>query len=196
MSAPRSSLGERFRHATAADHAEIDRHPLLRPLVSPRLEHQEYAQALAALHALHAALEPEVRGGVSIGQASFSFAERLNALEHDLGMLGIRPFPDGGGLAACRAESLSEAVGMLYVLEGSRLGGRMIHGRLRQTLPDQPMSFFATATASSADHWGRFQDFLAQAEPALEMASATASAQKVFSRLKQHLNAALQLSAA
>lgn len=191
MNGMRSSLGELLRRTTAAGHAEIDRHPLLRPLVSPSLKRHEYARALAVLHALHAALEPALGSAVSVGPASFPFAARLDALEQDLAALGETPFPDGGHLAGCSPNSPSEAVGVLYVLEGSRLGGRMIHGRLRSNLPDQPMSYFAATAASPETSWRDFQNFLTQAEPCIHTDAATSSAIRIFLGLRLHLDTSL-----
>jgi heme oxygenase (biliverdin-IX-beta and delta-forming) len=55
---------------------------------------------------------------------------------------------------------------MLYVVEGSRLGGRVIARRLRQTLPDAAaaLAYFELGDADPAC-WRRFQQRLEHALP-------------------------------
>ena len=66
-------------------------------------------------------------------------AARGEALLADLRNLGVTvavPAPEPDAFA-----SLDEAAGAAYVLEGSRLGGRMLARMIRARLPEAPLSF-------------------------------------------------------
>lgn len=69
---------------------------------------------------------------------------RSALLERDLAALG-EPMPDG--IEPPRVSSLPQAIGIAYVLEGSRLGGRIL---ARCVGPEMPNSFLYPDTQKSA----------------------------------------------
>jgi heme oxygenase len=56
-----TTLLERLRQATREQHQQLDRHPLLRPLIQPGIQPTQYLAALAALHGPTAYLEQQVQ---------------------------------------------------------------------------------------------------------------------------------------
>jgi heme oxygenase (biliverdin-IX-beta and delta-forming) len=117
-------------------------------LMSPGLSVEGYRQHLEALHALHAALESAAARQLGAFERELRLAERwklhllredLRALGHDeasLGRLpGIEPPPQVPGMP--------EALGTLYVLEGSTLGGQIILRHLLRHFEGKSVGRFA-----------------------------------------------------
>ena len=86
-----------------------------------------YRDLLARLHGFHAAWEPAIARAL-VDDSLFDPRRRLGALRADLRHLGLSP----GDIAALpqpdaiRLVGPAGAMGALYVLEGSTLGGRVI----------------------------------------------------------------------
>lgn len=179
-----AALAQRLRTATRSAHRALDHHPLLRPLTATTLTLTEYARALAALHAPQAALEASVAGFAPARQ----FSGRLAALDADLAELGHSPWP----LRALPppAHSPAAQVGLLYVLEGARLGAATLARCLARSLPDAPRRFFPD-TADPA-RWQAFWSFADRHCPPHEAAEAVGAALAGFACYRQHLNACIQ----
>lgn len=185
-------LGAALRAHTRQAHADIDQHPLLRPLVSSHITLTQYADALAGLHALYAVLEPALGPQVRVGEQQFDCRYRSHLIEQDLAEMADEhhaAWPDQGGLADLSLQSAEERLGVLYVLEGSALGGDMIFGRLQTTLPAAPMRFFAIGGQQARARWGQFQIFLQAASESTDPAQVLASAERCFVALRCHLDA-------
>lgn len=176
-----SPLALRLREATRAAHRSLDHHPLLVPLVSHALTLERYAQALAALHGAHSAIEAAL--------ADFAPAAllppRTPALAADLAALGVAPAPVVLPLPA--AAGPAEKLGMLYVIEGSNLGGVAIAKLLATSLPPHaPRAFFGGA--QGLPRWQRFWAF---AQPLVEPAEfdrVAAAAIATFEFYRRHLD--------
>jgi heme oxygenase len=157
-----SSLRERLRSSTAALHARVD-HSLSHLL---RREHDGYASFLTASAAGLLPLERGLyEGGVSAILPDWAQRARSTVLLADLTMLSL-PVPR---LRTLRDKNLfrfeAYQFGVLYVLEGSRLGARAIlrsRERSGQTGPTNYLShgegqplwplFLAQLEASDAAH--------------------------------------------
>lgn len=188
MNAPRSAIGDLLRSSTRLAHAAVDRHPILRPLVSPAITRGDYARALASLHALYAVLEPRLGDSVVVGSTTYCFRSRREALDMDLRLLGQTPFADFGHFGKVVPSSADEAVGVLYVLEGSRLGGAFILGNLRKAAIAVPMNFFADLNTDPHSVWASFQQMLTAEQGVIAGSTAATASSNVFSSLARHLD--------
>ncbi|WP_295393550.1 biliverdin-producing heme oxygenase [uncultured Thiodictyon sp.] len=126
-----------LRLATAPIHAAVERLPAMVRLTGPGVSRVDYCRYLSTMAQVYGTLEPPLYAA-------------LGALRAAVPPLGLRPkFPilcadlAAYGLAPprlARAEQatpdLSTAVGGLYVLEGSTIGGRVVARHLRQCLGD------------------------------------------------------------
>ena len=117
-------LHARLRAATAAEHDGLERDLDWQARVASL---DSYRGLLARLRGFHAAYEPAI--GRALGDdAFFGPRRRLARLDADLSYLGL----DAAGIAALPApppvvlQDRAEALGALYVLEGSTLGGQVI----------------------------------------------------------------------
>ncbi|MCA1769039.1 MAG: biliverdin-producing heme oxygenase [Halomonas sp.] len=117
---------------------------------------------------------------------AYPFSSRIEALESDLARLGL-PSPAAPGRGPEPPATLAELVGLLYVLEGSRLGARIIAKRVRASLGDgTPLTFFDNADGERA--WPVFCDFAVTHCPMEEAESAIRAARQAFGHFLQHLD--------
>ncbi|WP_336485350.1 biliverdin-producing heme oxygenase [Methylobacterium nigriterrae] len=124
----RASLHARLRDATAEAHERLERDLDWEARVAARAG---YRDLLAGFHGFHAAYEPAI-GEALEDEAFFAPRRRLALLEADLRHLGLAD-PDLAALprpARPRLEGPAAAMGALYVLEGSTLGGQVIGRRI------------------------------------------------------------------
>ena len=121
------SLRMALRSATAEDHAALEETGIMRVISSGSPTEAEFAGYLERQWSLHMALEP----GLAPWVPEPWIGERLikrHWLKEDLRALGRTS--QRSALAIPRIASPAEALGSLYVLEGSTLGLRLIEKRL------------------------------------------------------------------
>ena len=148
-------LRERLRGATASDHEALDG-------LAAGLDFDSvsgygrflYASA-AALTPLELALE---RAGVESWLPDWSSRTRRKALARDLAAMGLTP-PD---LSVHPTPERPFGLGLLYVLEGSRLGARFLARRVLQARPDLPIDYLTHG--DDANLWRSFLTWL-EAQP-------------------------------
>lgn len=174
---------DELRNATKHLHHQVDHHPLLAPLVAQHLSRAEYALSLRVLHGFIRRTEELIDACLAKG---YRYERRMGALEQDLAQLNAVPFPFRSHIAP--ADSLDEALGYLYVLEGSRMGGKFIASRLSRIHPDYPRQFFDWKLESDnvEKHWQQFMQFVARQTK--DHQTVTKAAQRLFCSLLEHLN--------
>lgn len=134
-------LPERLRAATADLHREVERAADLPGSVRDR---DDYVDLLGRFHDLFAPLEtrlgtgPWKPGWVDVG-VELPAHRRAHLLLDDLAHLGARPPRRPVHLP--QLASFGQALGCLYVLEGSALGGSVLAPAFRRTLGDLPTRF-------------------------------------------------------
>lgn len=147
-----------LRAATREAHQVLDRLATALDLTAPH----EYAIFLLAnatpLFALETALE---RGGVDTLLTDWPQRSRRNALARDLARFDLvvsePPSPT--------LTSQSEQLGVLYVLEGSRLGAQLLSRRVAQSADEAVLAARAFLQAGDSAQWRSFVDVLETAEP-------------------------------
>lgn len=174
------NLPEALRQATRAAHHDLDHHPLLAPLVREGLSLATYADALAGLHGIQAAAEQAAAAGLNDG--SYPWQPRLADLTADLAALGRTPWPRTPPPPQCSAPG--SIIGLMYVLEGSRLGAQVIARQLALQLPHAPHRFF---TGPPRD-WSAFTVWAASQDAPAIRATVLTSAQAWFAAWRQHLD--------
>lgn len=142
---------EALRAATRAAHEAIEAVPALARLTSPGLTRAGYVATLAGLCRFHAALEPRLVA--ALGGAGLPPAGRGVALAADLRRLGAKVPRPAPARALPALPDRAAALGCLYVVEGSALGGRVIARRVADTLglgPTDGAGFFGADSAEAA----------------------------------------------
>ena len=159
---PRLSL---LRARTKSSHAAIETVPILSRLMARDIRVAEYTAVLDAMHGFHLAFEAEIAALVAdLPQAAAMLEQsRLPALRSDLAWFGLAPSP--AAPPAPGFATRAEALGALYVIEGSLLGGRVIARHLTENLNVRPgagCSYYGGTDADTAR--GRWHDLCALIE--------------------------------
>jgi len=147
------------------------------------IDRDGYAALLARLHRYHSAmLGPCAAGARVLDAPALNVAQhgRVMALEDDLAFLGARVLP-------AMADSVTDAgfaVGSLYTVFGSVLGGKVIWRQLATLLPDgQGRSFFA-GTQGDAALWRLYCEKLENYAATADMAQIIGGARHAFARFE------------
>lgn len=202
-SAPPSPVSDplaALRLATQEQHARLDAGL---PIARPHATLADYAAHAAALHAWLSALAPELQW---LTEREPRFApdttHRLQALQADLQDAGHgRHDADQGSPSAAtqaqvrhalqRTPDTQDAVrwGMAYVVEGSQLGGQVMHRQLAPRLTPHPLRYLRGRGPETGAHWKHFiallRDHITSPEAT---AAACAGARAAFAGLEQHLH--------
>jgi heme oxygenase (biliverdin-IX-beta and delta-forming) len=116
-----NSVHLRLREATRADHARLEARLDLPARLASAGQRRAVVEAFYDLHSgLEAAISPWL---ADVAGLDFQARRRGPRLEADLRALGCRPRPAG---PAPQVNGQAYAFGLLYVLEGSTLGGRIV----------------------------------------------------------------------
>ncbi|AZR36726.1 biliverdin-producing heme oxygenase [Xanthomonas vasicola] len=144
-----------LRHATQDAHRLVEAVPLMQALGQGQIDSAAYAQILRRHHGLLAGFEAQLSDWLTtlVGNG-WHYRRRVPALREDLRALGQQP-----DLPVALPSVADDAArwGMLYVIEGSQLGGRMIARSVRkQPALAGALRYFELADDDPAG-WRRFQ---------------------------------------
>ena len=141
------------------------------------------------MHGIYAQSEAVVFRYLGNDPSLFDYSSRrkLPALEADLAALRRLPIPMNTG---CPAIDTSGALfGMLYVLEGSTLGGQFIARKLLQHVsPPFPLQFYTLYGDKTQQLWLEFLQCANRQCPIAEYDAAVAAAVTLFTTIKMHLD--------
>ena len=165
---------ERLREATRSEHERTERAIADRFFGPEGLDRQRFGDLLLAFLGLYRPLderlEPAVRRHLG---PDYAYRPRSPRLGHDLRVLGR-----GDALDEVSTSSLDELppldresrlLGVLYVIEGSELGARVIWKHLEERLGPKALradAFFGRPAEQTREAWSRFTDLLARRLPA------------------------------
>lgn len=124
--APPLGILERIKHETLPQHKRLER---VFRILDPDLTREDYRYWLERLYGLHAGFEAAIEPWAATLDIDWASRRKAAWLRRDLLSLG-RSEAELDGIALREAlpqlASLGRAFGVLYVLEGSTLGGRHI----------------------------------------------------------------------
>lgn len=153
------------------------------------LERADYVAILQRHHALLARWERDQHDWLrALPAQQWTYRWRVPALQHDLAQLGQRDVPRD--VTPLQADDRFARWGMLYVVEGSLLGGRVIARRLRQHQPglSGALTYFDLGSGDPT-LWRRFQRCLdAVLLDAAARQSAISGAVAMFRHFHHHLS--------
>jgi len=155
-----------LREKTRDHHRRLDSHPRLRCLLSSELSRSRYADALYALYPAQRQVELLLAQCFRSQALDCETPPLLHGyIAQDLRQLNLEPQPIV--LAQSEPRTRAELLGVLYVVEGSKLGAKHIHRSLAQRCPEWPLKFYAASAQASDVAWQRFSR-LAEQELILE----------------------------
>jgi heme oxygenase len=154
-------LSVRLRLATAELHRQAERTLDLPGSIQGRAS---YATTLGRFYGLYAPLERALSRHLEWSSLGLDLQQRSHSrrLASDLTALGAWPCPEHASSLAWLT-SFPHALGALYVLEGSTLGGRIILRRLEELqigVPADAMAFFGGYGAETGAMWRSFSETL------------------------------------
>ncbi|WP_422102339.1 biliverdin-producing heme oxygenase [Vreelandella sp.] len=185
------SLAQLLRQGTLADHRQVDHHAALRDLLRPEVSLEHYGAALACLYPAIAGLEHAL-SHASKRHPSYTLTLREPLLRDDVQRLHQPVLPAWGFAAPA---NVYEWVGMLYVLEGSRLGGEVIARHTQGCLGEQIPSRFFTQTPLTPAAWAGFWRFAEATCPKDAWPVAVKGARDAFQEFTEALTNALPVMA-
>ena len=181
-----SSVRHKLRAATAEAHEHLDACAREMNLA----DRQTYGRFLMAQSGPVLALETALEdSGVALVLPDWPFRRRTAALRHDLEYLGLC----AQSCRSVRLTSVAQIFGTLYVLEGSRLGARVL---LRQILAAAPSLEPATrflSHGSDARLWVTFLQVLEANVGISDLAESAQSARNAFALFEDSFRQALLL---
>ena len=150
-----------LRHATAAVHERLHHVPVFAALAEGRLDHAGYVGLLGRLHGFHDPFEAAIEQAEPLGLQPAEW-RRAHLLRSDMAALGqsaatIRRLPRYPVVGS--RWSPARAMGVLYVIEGSTLGGRLLARQLDHLVPadgDAGRSFLLSGTGIGHVRWRDF----------------------------------------
>ena len=163
-------LLQALRQATQSHHRQIEQNERLTRLLQPDLTLREYQDILGRMLGFLEPLEEAIATSpeAPLLQADLGDRRKASWLVQDLLSLGL----DASAIAAIprmpahglpTVTTQAEAAGVLYVLEGSTLGGQLISRHLARSLniePEQGGRFYAGYGQDNGRMWSLFRQWL------------------------------------
>lgn len=138
-----------LRTHTQPMHVQLDSHPVLKQLLEPNLTTDDYANALSALYPPQKTLEHIVITHLVSCFPTYSYVCRYPLIQQDLYQLNWQSFSET--LPFICIDSPSKLLGVLYVLEGARLGSKQI--LLHLSDKKLPTRFFQAGVDPTGSGW-------------------------------------------
>lgn len=185
-----SDLLVRLREGTAGSHARLEEALALLSLPPAR---DRFAVLLERFHGFHAVWEPAIAPWFE--PAFLAPRRRTGLLEADLAALG-RPVatapPPSCAVAAELGQSAERALGSLYVMEGSTLGGQVIARHLATAGWPGDLRYFDPYGRGTGGMWAAFKAMIAQRSSAVADPQIMAGAIATFDLLQDWLRPAFR----
>lgn len=186
---PADDALQSLRKATAALHLELDANL---PLAQPGAGLADYAWHLRVLQSWLRGLVPRMAplSGLLAGEVGPP-PPRLDWLAQDLaacppGLRGDTALPVPTLAMPPRRDEQAYAWGLSYVVEGSALGGQVLHRRLAEALAPHPLRYLLGQGAETGRRWRAFTTALqCHVRAADEVAVACAAAVGAFESLQR-----------
>ena len=156
-----------LRQATRQSHTAVER---LTPFFSPDFDRHAYLRWLDLMHAFYRNVDKAVESASFASLTGWRYKARCKMIVADLAVLASRPPEepaDTGGILSRLADlrQTSEIAGMLYVVEGSALGGKVllrVLDRSAGVTAEAGASFFAPHGHDPSACWAEYVKLLSK----------------------------------
>jgi heme oxygenase len=190
---PPETLRSRLRDGTGAAHEALES---ALDLLGSAPDKGRFTQVLERFLGFHLAWERAAFERRPDLRSFLAPRSRLPHLRRDLAALG-RTNAEQSGLAECPAaasllDGRARAVGSIYVLEGSTLGGQVIARAITDAgwAPPGGLTYFTPYGARTGEMWRRFGAWAEDVVPRDERAAAVVGAARTFGVLQAWLTGA------
>ncbi|WP_130736184.1 biliverdin-producing heme oxygenase [Flavobacterium sp. J27] len=149
----------RIKEETKLFHTEVEK-VLVKELKALQTQ-EEYATLLLKLYGFYFSVENKLQDNIEESiMPDIKIRKHISHLEKDLMLMGVSFLPINNEFSK-KITSLSYALGVLYVIEGSTLGGQIIVSMIMKQLDLKDktlLSYFNSYDAKTQDMWGAFKD--------------------------------------
>lgn len=157
---------KRLRQETAESHQKLEANKLSQALLSPSVTIAEYQAYIGALWGVTVSCERQIFPALGHIVPDLQVRFKSNLIIADLLATGM----PGGTIDEIpvhhfRFSTTAEALGIMYVLEGSTLGGRILYKHIHETLgltPEAGASYFWGYGPETGNLWKSFISSLTQ----------------------------------
>lgn len=173
-----------LREATNAVHERLHVHPVTSVLVSPSLNEADYIKALRAFFGFHKAVEATSGTLPTV----YDIVHKSRLIESDLKTLKADIASQAPCPPVALGQSANDLLGMMYVVEGSSLGGRVIAKNIARVLglnAEFGARFFHGASPQPAEDWRTFIGILEK--HCTDVLACVDAAVRTFDVLEQYL---------
>lgn len=160
-----STLREKLKSYTASFHTALENTKLAKSLADGTVTRSDYQRYLQYLAAIHAKLENQIQQFPEWENFSIEISQRVRypLLQQDLASLGCLE-SDTLTLPSLEVPwSFATAVGVMYVLEGSTMGGRILTQRLSHIIGKDGVPstrYFQAYGDLTMSRWSEYCTFL------------------------------------
>lgn len=152
-------LREFLKAGTADLHTQIEMGSRMTRLMAPDLREEEYAQYLRHMLKFHSFVEEKIREIPEVEKVIDDCPQRLRSasLKRDLQSLNC-DIDRSPSLYHLSIRNLSQAIGVMYVLEGSSLGAQVIAKQLERHpfIDSERLNYFRHYGPNLGKFWQRF----------------------------------------
>ena len=185
------TLLEELRKETAELHQQLDNWEVTLRLMSSEVSAIDYFQYLQSFCALHVAVEPSLYREVARFFPEMAFNQRLSLLEKELHQHRLNAPILDASVDLQEIEGM-RCLGAIYVMEGSRLGGRFIANHLGKHQALIGVTEFPFLTEKPTVSWNAFLAFLATV-PDNERDNVVTAAKYMFNFVRLALEKAVEI---
>lgn len=153
-----------LRNGTQTFHKELEETAVFSLLINSDVSVDNYRLALQVLNQIYSAVEPALLLSLKLNQVSYEYLPRLPLLRQDLAALSVTITPELERSSEINnLLNLPETLGVLYIVEGSTLGGQILLRHLKDKLGESvnnAFSFYTLDGNLTHQHWVKVQALL------------------------------------
>ncbi|MCF0073659.1 biliverdin-producing heme oxygenase [Dyadobacter sp. CY261] len=157
---------KQLRQETAESHKKLEDNPLSKAILTPSVSIQDYQAYLTALYGVTIACEDQIFPAILHIVSELPERRKSRLIIEDLLATGcsesqIVALP----VYRFQFSSVAEALGIMYVLEGSTLGGKILYRHIHEVLgltPENGASYFWGYGTQTGNLWKSFISSLTQ----------------------------------
>jgi heme oxygenase len=157
------TLIEQIRHETSELHSRLVHNKLTKRFISDEVTDKDYFKYIESFYALHHLVEPIIYPKAANFFSGIERNARLSMLERDVARFNGSKIAMNLSLESKHFSNYN-VLGALYVLEGSRLGGRFIAKHLRTKLAPYGVKEFHFLEETPAVGWKAILELLSTRE--------------------------------
>lgn len=155
---------EYLKKSTADAHSALEALPVSVSMMNPKVTQAEYVQYLRLMYDVVKDAEENIFPSLNVYVEDIASRNKAHFIENDLRALGCPPLVRSTPLSTgCFNLTIPFAMGILYVLEGSSLGGRVILKNITNALgytAEEGAAYFAGYGNLTGPRWKSFLEAL------------------------------------